>query len=146
MDDLLKKALQVAKNYDVTTPKDSLVLYSVSFLPTKENRDKAFAYTAEHPGSMMIEHTPCGAKLVEMGLASSASSLSDEDVALVWKEASKRLIDQASGNITAFVAGADARSVFVSMELPSILANPEITTINQLPKAKFKVEPTIKEE
>ncbi len=137
MGDLYQKALRVASSLDVSTLKDSLVLYSVSYLPTQENRDNAFAYVAAPKGSGMIEHTPCGAKLLEMGLGSSGTSLSQDEVADVWKEASRRMIAAASGNVTAFVEGADKRSVFLSIELPGILNNPNITTINGMDKNEF---------
>ena len=75
MKSLFLEGLKVAKTYDVCTPKDSLVVYSVSFLPNKKNRDDAFAYVNANRGKMMIEHTPCGAKLVEMGFASSDTGL-----------------------------------------------------------------------
>lgn len=137
MKDKFQEGLNVAKTYDVNTPKDSLVLYSVTNLPTKANRDNAFAYVAKHNDKMMIEHTPCGAKMVELGFASSDTELSTEDISLVWKEASKRLIESASGNVTAFVEKADSQSVFLTMELPTIMSNPNIQTINHQPKAEF---------
>lgn len=137
MKSLFLEGLKVAKTYDVCTPKDSLVVYSVSFLPNKKNRDDAFAYVNANRGKMMIEHTPCGAKLVEMGFASSDTGLNDDDVALIWKEASKRLIDEAAGNITAFVDNADPRSVFCSMELPALLGNSAVTTVNGIDKFEF---------
>lgn len=138
-ENIFMEAVKIAKTFDVMTPENSLVVYSVSYLPTKENRDKAFAYVSAHPEKMLIEHTPCGAKLVEIGLASSDTGLHDEDVALIWKEASKRLIDAASGDIIAFVDGADERSVFCSMELPTILTNANIKTINGVDKFKFSL-------
>ncbi len=137
MNNLFSDALKIAKHYDVSTPENGLVVYSVSYQPTKENRDKAFKYVADNPGSMMMEHTPCGAKLVEIGMASSDTGLSEEELTLVWKEASKRMIDEASGNVTAFVDKADQRSVFCSLELPAILNNPNIKTINREDKIKF---------
>ena len=137
MKDLYTKAMKIASSLDVSTAKDCLVLYSVSFLPTKENRDKAFAYVADHKGAEMIEHTACGAKLVEMGLSSGGCELTEEEVADIWKEASRRMIAKASGNITVFVDGADARSVFRSVELPAILQNPNIDSINGKDKNKF---------
>lgn len=137
MNNLFADALKIAKSYDVSTPENSLVVYSVSYQPTKENRDKAFQYVAENPGSMMIEHTPCGAKLVEIGMASSESGLTQEEEVLIWKEASKRMIDEASGNVTAFVNNADKRSVFCSLELPAMLNNPRIKTINKQDKIAF---------
>ena len=137
MCDLFSEGLKAAKSLDVSTPPDSLVLYSITNQPTRENRDKAFAYVAEHPGKMMIEHTPCGAKLVELGFSSSDSGMSADDVALIWKEASKRMIEQASGDVTAFVNNADKDSVFLSLELPCILNNQQIPTINGEDKHRF---------
>ena len=47
MNKFFDDAVTVAQTFDVSTPKNGLVLYSVSFLPTKENRDKAFAFGYE---------------------------------------------------------------------------------------------------
>ena len=57
MNQIFNDAMEVAKTYDVSTPENGLVLYSVSFLPSKENRDKAFEYVRNHPGSVTIENT-----------------------------------------------------------------------------------------
>ncbi len=137
MNKLYAEAMHVAGSYDVTTPENSVVLYSVSFQPTKENRDMAFAFVKAHPEKMMIEHTDCGAKLVEMGLAGSGCGLKDEEIADVWAIASKRFISSAQGEITAFVDNADPRSVFVRMELPTLLINEKIHTVNGIDKKKF---------
>lgn len=140
MDDFYDTALDVAKNWDVTTKPDSLVLYSVSFLPTKENKQKAFAYVSEHEGAVMIDHTPCGIKMIDMGLEAGNCNLKEDEIAYLWKVASKRLLEAASGNVTAFVKNADERSVFRSMELPTILANDKIKTINGQDKFQFAKE------
>ena len=137
---LYSEALHVAQTYDVATSKNSLVVYSVSFLPTKENRDKAFDYVKKHKKAMLLDHTDCGAKLIEMGLNSGDCGLKQEEVFSVWRKASQRLIEQASGNITAFVEGADPRSTFITIELPCILVNPKIKTINGVAKEKFGLD------
>ena len=85
----------------------------------------------------MIEHTDCGAKLVEMGLMSGDCGLSSDEIADIWSIASKRFIDSASGDVIAFVKGADKRSVFRTQELPAILNNEKITTINGENKFDF---------
>ena len=136
---LFQQAFRIAQDYDVSTPKDGIVLYSISYLPTKENRDKAFAYVKSHPGSMMIEHTDCGAKLVELGLSSGDCGLSNEEIADIWSIASKRFISEAKGSVTAFVNNADPRSVFCRMELPNILTNPKLTSINGIEKHEITV-------
>ncbi len=137
MDDFYDNALAVAKTYDVSTKPDSLVLYSISFLPTKENKIQAFEYVKSHPGTVMLDHTPCGIKMMDMGLENGRCDLQEEEIAYLWKVASKRLLEGASGNITAFVKNADERSVFRSMELPTILANDKVKTINGLDKFEF---------
>lgn len=137
MDDFYDNALAVAKTYDVSTKPDSLVLYSISFLPTKENKIQAFEYVKSHPGTVMLDHTPCGIKMMDMGLENGRCDLQEEEIAYLWKVASKRLLESASGNITAFVKNADERSVFRSMELPTILANENIKTINGQDKFEF---------
>lgn len=138
--DLYRRAMDVARHFDVTTPENAVVLYSVSFLPTKKNRELAFEYVKRNPGRMVIEHTDCGAKLVELGLCSSDSGLNPDEVSDIWGVASRRFISLASGNVTAFVEQADSRSVFCSMELPAILQNPNIMTINGEDKYKFAIK------
>ena len=86
---------------------------------------------------MVIEHTDCGAKLVEMGLLSSDSGLTPDEIAEVWSIASKRFISEAKGSVTAFVNNADPRSLFCRMELPNILTNPKLTSINGIEKHEF---------
>ncbi len=45
---LYNKAKYIAENFDVATPKDCLVLFSISYLPTRENKDNAFKHIAEN--------------------------------------------------------------------------------------------------
>jgi len=137
MNKLFDEAMIIAKTFDVSTPKNGLVLYSISFLPTKENRDKAFAFVNENKESKTIENTPCGKKLVELGFACANISLNKDMVAEVWSVASERMIKNAKGNVRAFVDGADPRSVFCRVELPNILANENIITINGIDKNEF---------
>lgn len=137
MKDSYIKALKVARTYDVTSPVNGVVLYSVSFLPTKKNREQAFNYTKNYSSKMVIEHTDCGAKLVELGLCSNDSGLTDEETAEIWSIASKRFIAGAQGEVVAFVENADPRSIFCRMELPNLLANPNINKINGVDKFVF---------
>lgn len=131
-----QKALKIAQTADVTSSKNSVVIYSISFQTSAINREKAFAYVNLHPDKMMIEHTECGAKLVELGFETS-KSLNHEQAMLIWSEASRRFIAAASGDITAFVENAQPRSVFLTVELPNILKNENILTINGTDKFMF---------
>ena len=140
-DDVYNKAVNVAEKENVDSLPDSVVLYSISFLPTTENKEKAFQYMAEHPSAMTIEKTKCGRILLELGFDFDILPKEDKPVAAqIWGIASKRFIQAASGNITAFVKDADRRSVFRSTELPEIMKNPKIITINGVNKFDFIVQ------
>ncbi len=134
---LYEKALEFAGSEDVSIPAGSAVLYSISYLPTTENRDKAFAYVKAHPEAKMIEDTVCGKKLVELGVGYQEVGLSHEEVAHIWAVASRRFINALQGNVTAFVKNADSRSVFRSVELPLLLQNDKVTQINGQDKHLF---------
>lgn len=73
--DLYKQAMTVAETFDVSSPENSVVLYSISYLPTTHNRDLAFDCVRSNPGKMMIEHTACGAELVRLGLDSQINAI-----------------------------------------------------------------------
>ena len=140
MSDLYEQAVRVAQTMSVSTPKDGVVLYSVSFLPSKENKEKAFAYLDTHPEAMMIDQTECGKELIRLGLDGDKSGLSSEEIAAVWKIASARMISEARGDVVAFVKDADPRSVFRSTVLPAILRNEVVKSINGWDKFRFAKE------
>ena len=137
MADLYEQALRVAQTMSVSTPKNGVVLYSISFLPSRENKEQAFAYLEQHPEAMMIDQTDCGRELIKMGLEQSHPDLTSEQIAAVWKIASARMIAEARGDVKAFVKNADPRSVFRSTELPAILRNEQIKSINGMDKFFF---------
>ena len=132
----LNEGIFIAQTYDVSSPVDAVVLFSISYQPTTENRDKAIEFVKNNPDKMLIEHTECGAKLVELGFE-GINTLNCEDIKTIWAIASRRFINAAKGNITAFVDNAHPQSVFVSVELPNILNNDNITTINGMDKKLF---------
>lgn len=135
-DTKLNMGINIAQSYDVSSPKDSVVLFSISCQPTTENRDKAIEFVKNNPQKMLIEHTECGAKLVELGFEGT-DTLNCEDIKTIWAIASRRFINAAKGDITAFVDNAHPQSVFMSIELPNILNNDNIITINGIDKNIF---------
>ncbi len=136
---LLRIAVEVAGTADVSSARDSVVLYSVSYQPTTVNKDRALAFLKDNPKMIMIDDTACGKKLIEFGLedAGVENEHDRQKIAEVWRLASHRFIEAASGNVTAFVDNADPRSVFLSEELPTILQNSKILTINGIDKFQF---------
>ena len=133
---LLKQALEIAETADVTTLPDMAVVYSVSYMPSDDNKIKAKEFVAAHPDAKMLDDTPCGKALIALGLDGKVNEVG-EDITKIWRIASSRYIKAASGNINAFVEGADKRSTFCTTELEEILQNPNITRINGIEKSRF---------
>lgn len=136
MDNLLKKAYDIAQNKSVTTQPNGAVVYSVSYMPTEENKKRAFTYIKDNPTAQMLDDTPCGKALIELGLDGKVNEVGEE-ITEIWRIASSRYIKAASGNIHAFVEGADERSTFCMTELTEIMHNPRITHINGVDKELF---------
>ena len=132
----LRLALQIAETEDVSTPPNSVVLYSISYLPTDKNKKDALKFIAEHKGCYMLDDTVCGKKLTNLGLETNKDN-PEAELMKIWAVASRRFIAAASGNITAFVDNADKRSTFVSVELPLILQNNKLKLINGIDKFLF---------
>ena len=136
MESKLKQAYHIAETYDVTTARDGAVVYSVSYMPTEVNKNKAQKFIKAHNNALMLDNTPCGKALIELGLDGKVNEVGEE-ITKVWRLASSRYIKAASGNINAFVEDADERSTFCTTELAEILANPKITHINGIKKELF---------
>lgn len=132
----LENAWQIAENEDVSTPPDSVVLYSISYQPSDKNKRDALCYLAENSGHYTLDDTACGKKLMALGLETGNNNPNPE-LLKIWALASRRFILAASGNVTAFVENADKRSTFVSVELPLILQNDKIKLINGTEKYVF---------
>ncbi|MBP5353241.1 MAG: hypothetical protein J6Y91_05715 [Alphaproteobacteria bacterium] len=132
----IEQAWKIAATADVSTPPSSVVLYSVSYLPSDENKRLAMQYIAEHPESRTLDNTPCGQALIALGMETD-HNFPDTELLKIWALASRRFIEAASGNVIAFVENADKRSTFVATELPQILKNPRILKINGTDKFVF---------
>lgn len=136
MQNLLTKAYEIAENADVTTVPNGAVVYSVSYMPSDENKLKAKEFLKQNPTAKMLDDTPCGKALIELGLDGKVNEVGEE-ITKVWRIASARYIAAASGNIHAFVEGADERSTFCTTELAEIMKNQHITHINSEDKSTF---------
>ena len=132
----LSQAWDIAVNADVTTPPNSLVLYSISYQPTANNKLQALKYLKSHSECRCLDDTPCGKALISLNLETGNNN-PDTEVLKIWALASQRFILAASGEVIAFVENADKRSTFVSVELPLLLQNERITKINNQDKFEF---------
>ena len=132
----INTAWEIAKNGDVSTPPDSIVLFSTSYQPTDANKKAALQYIADHKGCCTIGDTECGKQLIAHGFDVDYKN-PDKELMEVWALASQRFIAAASGNIIAFVDNADPRSTFVKTELPLVLKNERLLYINGIDKYEF---------
>jgi hypothetical protein len=135
-DDKLRIAWQIARSADVSTPDGSVVLYSISYQPSDINKRKAMAYLQENPDKKMLDDTECGKQLIALGLETGSEN-PDAELLKIWAFASERFIKAVKGNVVAFVDNADKRSTFVSVELPLLLQNENVKTINGQDKFIF---------
>ena len=136
MKNKIDEALEIANTKDVSTLVDCAVVYSISFMPDEKNKIEALEYLAKNKNAKMLDMTDCGKALIALGLNGKVNEV-HEAITNVWKIASKRFIGNASGDIKAFVEGADERSTFYSTELKEILDNSKILTINGIDKFIF---------
>ena len=136
MNDKLRQAWQIAEFSDVSTPENSVVLYSISYQPSDINKRKAMAYLREHSDKKTLDDTECGKKLIDLGLETGNEN-PDAELLKIWALASERFIKAVKGNVTAFVDNADKRSTFVSVELPLLLQNENVQTVNGRDKFIF---------
>ena len=130
------EGLHMAETLPVHTEKNQAVLYSISYQPTTKNRDEAYEYVKTHLGAQTLDDTPCGKTLCNLGYQSTMD-IAPDALKKIWHTASERFIAAASGNLKAFVNGADKRSTFCSVEVPAILKNDKIKTINSIDKFVF---------
>ena len=136
MKNKIDEALEIANTKDVSTPINCAVVYSISFMPNEKNKKSALEYLTQNQNAKMLDMTECGKALISLGLSGKVNEV-HKGITEIWKIASKRYIDNASGDIRAFVEGADERSTFYSIELKEILSNPKILTINGIDKFVF---------
>ena len=89
-------------------------------MPNETNKISAKEYVKANDKAKMLDDTPCGKALIDLGLDGKVNDVA-EAITKIWKIASSRYINSASGNITAFVDGADERSTFCTTELNDIM-------------------------
>ena len=136
--DFYELALEALENLDIRVPKNCLVLYSVSYLKTQENKEKALDFIKKNPQMMLLEQTECGKKLLELGFDGSLETKIEKQKAYdIWRSFLQKGIRLTSGNVTAFVDKADACGKFLDVCLKALLDNDEIETINGIDKFEF---------
>lgn len=124
-----------SEQFDVRTEPGQAVYYS-GILPESQRRNRELAERfCVNIGFSHIGNTIGGKALTEY--IAHDKSLSNSQRESLWAVASKRYAEQAVGDITAFVNGAEEHRVFYSVELPALLRNENVTSINSVPRAEL---------
>lgn len=129
-DAVLAEAWRIAITASAETPENGLVLFSISYQPTSVNRDRALAFIAEDPvGRMTIEQTEVGVLLGRLPLYAPSLGIPYSAAVAPWRLASYRITMAARGVVTTFANGADPRSTFVQVELPTLERAPHVSLV-----------------
>jgi hypothetical protein len=125
------RAADIAAKGDFKTPHDRSVFYS-----GPGNREKALH--AAQNGGVPIDATPGGKALNAENLYGEFSPVTNKEADAIWSKASETFANAASGDVTAFVRGALPNRVFGSTELPLLLKNGNVTSINGISAAALR--------
>ena len=88
MEDIIGKAWRIAKGGDVSTAPDGAVVYSVSYMPTSENKTKAQTFVRQNKTAKMLDDTPCGKALIDLGLDGRVDEVGEE-ITKIWRLSTK---------------------------------------------------------
>jgi hypothetical protein len=121
--------------FDVNSPKDGAIFYSDDFQGNKSmNRLRAENYSDGGKTKTTLEQTKGGRWLDDEKLFEHGSPIDDPDAKFLWGKASRQYAQQASGDTRCFVTGSSPRSIFRTVELPALLQNPNVTSLNGIPR------------
>lgn len=141
---------------------DTLNNKSSLLITNRKNHSKA-VYLADHYGYSLLERTPVGqaiedyqretiaGKTTKISLytalektaakhasgAKNIKEIAQRQFDIVMGFVSAAFIFCCEGNVDTLVSGANPTKVFYLFELPALMANPKITSINGVPKTKF---------
>ena len=128
-------------DFDVSCPHNGAVFYSNHrFDGGHLNRN-----SADDLGLTRLEQTDGGRWLQAQKTYESLETLDGQptlwtrpDADSVWSEASTKFARSVSGNVTTRVIGAEPDTLFRSKELPALLENQKVTSINGVSREELK--------
>ncbi len=129
--ELLDASMEIALKSDLTIETDRAVYFSGVTQPQAEN------FVAQNPEFQLIHTRPAGAMLEMLSLFGDGNDLTAEEAYQPWYVLAARYAETAKGNITAFLDDPQPTKTFRSVELSILLANDNVTTINQMAKSDF---------
>lgn len=131
-EELYDYALEIACDYDTSSPRDRSVFFSSG------QKTEATRYCQKMgDGHLTVCMTPALIAFDRLNLF-RRGDFHYTEIFEFGDVISKRFADEASGNVTAFVgAKSKATGTFRRVELPALLVNPNVLTINEEPKENY---------
>lgn len=119
-----QRILSDIRSADFSAPRNGSVFWT-GF--REGNQARAMTWAASR-GKVTIEMTPGGKMLESLNLYGPNSIVSVAEADHLWRAASAKFARSASGQVTAFTSGAafDRAKVFYGLELPKLMANPQV--------------------
>lgn len=124
-----QQALDLANNAPAPDATHHYVFFS-----NQRNRKAAVDFCNKNPGYITVLHTEMHKALERLDLFGKDSTFSIEQAVDILAIVSARFAKHAAGNIIAFTDKVSDRSTFFTVELPILLNNENVTTINGAPK------------
>ena len=144
-DFIREQAIETALHGDVSSDHDRAVFFSGK----KQHMRSAMRFCHEHKSENLVTmlHTDAYKQLKSIPLFGKKSPFTQEEAIDISAAASARFALEASGNVTAFLGELNnrSRSTFFTIELPALLLNDNVETINGFDKAAWTqyVQPPI---
>ncbi len=124
-------SIKIAETVATDTSPNSLVLFS------GETMVDAETYVSAHHEYVLIHSLPAGAMLEMLNLFDKNLSLLDDARRKPWNILAKRLCEQAQGNVKAIINQPKETATFLNVEMPALLENKAVLTINRQEKLQF---------
>jgi len=134
-DEQVQRAVDIALHGDVSSAPDSAVF----FAGKKSNmREAVRLCTSDESGELTtLLHTDAYKQLKEIPLYGHDAPFTPEESFDITGAVSARFAQEASGNVTVFVEKLSKRSTFFTVELPALLLNDDVETINNEDKMSW---------
>lgn len=129
MDLIHEKALDIAMHTPLPDVADKFVFFS-----NQRNRTAAANFCRKNPDYITVMHTDAQKALDALPLFGKESPFTIEEGVDISAVLSARFAHQAHGNVMVFCDKVSDRSTFFTIELPILLQNDKVGTINGVPK------------